>query len=178
MKVRLPSPRRYIHINAMWSLHVLSKKRSPFQVTKNWFYVNPFAICDWLFIFLGLLCTLQMGGEPRKQEPKKCDDWKARKDVWKILQKGKVVTYLERLHGLKPHVTTAFFKNWVDDRVTLHGVTVKLMEDFIAKITRLSTGGIKFSKQTSISNAAYKKFSRTDAEEKKLKKNGDFFDVE
>ena len=119
-----------------------------------------------------------MGGEPRKQEPKKCDNWKACQDVWRILQKGKVVSYLERLHGFKPHVTTAFFKNWVDDRVTLHGVTVKLTEEFIAEVMGLPMQGIKFSKQTSISNAAYEKFPKTDAEEKQLEKKGDFFDVE
>ena len=72
----------------------------------------------------------------------------------------------------------AIFKNWTDDRVSLHGVTVKLMEDFIDKITRLPMSGIKFTKQTRISNAAYKKFLKTDAEEKQLEKNGDFFDVE
>ena len=89
-----------------------------------------------------------------------------------------MATYLERLHGFKPHVTTAFFKNWVDDKVTLHRVTVKLTKDFIAEVTGLPTGGIKFSKHTSISNVAYKKFPKTDAEEKQLEKNGDFFDVE
>ena len=87
-----------------------------------------------------------MGGESWKQEPKKCDNWKACQDVWRILQNGKVVSYLERPHGFKPHVTTAFLKNCVDDRVTLHGVTVKLTEEFIAEVTRLPMKGIKFSK--------------------------------
>lgn len=89
-----------------------------------------------------------------------------------------MINYLERLHGFKPRVTTAFFKNWVDDRVTLYGVIVKLMEEFIAEIMGLPMGGIKFSKQTNISNVAYKKFPKTDAEEKLLEKNGVFFDVE
>ena len=87
-----------------------------------------------------------MGGEPRKQEPKKCDDWKARQDVWKILQKGKVVSFLEWLHGFKPHVTTAFFKNWVDDKVTLHRVTMKLTGEFIVEVIGIPMKGIKFSK--------------------------------
>ena len=54
---------------------------------------------------------------------------------------------------------------------------MKLIEDFIARIMGLPTGGIKFSKQTSISNAAYKFFLKMDVEEKQLEKNGDFFDV-
>ena len=46
------------------------------------------------------------------------------------------------------------------------------------EITGLPTSGIKFSKQTNISNAAYKKISKTDVEEKQLEKNGYFFNVE
>ena len=37
--------------------------------------------------------------------------------------------------------------------------------------------GIKFSKETSISNATFKKFLKTKAEENKLKKNGDFYEL-
>ena len=118
-----------------------------------------------------------MGGEPRKQEPKSCEVWKERKDIWKILQKGNVTNYLERLKGCKPHITKAFFNNWSNDRVTLHGVTVTLSEDFIAEVSGLPKEGIKFTKQTSISNAAFKKFPKTKEEEKQLEKRGDFFDL-
>ena len=118
-----------------------------------------------------------MGGEPRKQEPNNCDAWKAREDVWKILQKGNVTCYLERLNGFKPHITTAFFKNWSNDKVTLHGVTMKLTKDFIVEIMGLPMIGIKFTKKTSISNATYKKFPKMEDEEKQLEKSGDFFDV-
>ena len=55
---------------------------------------------------------------------------------------------------------------------------MNLMEDFIAEITGLPMGGIKFSKKTSISNAAYYKFPKTDEEEKCLEKKGDFFNVD
>lgn len=178
MVVSLPSPRKYTQMNAMWLLHISSKKRASFEGTETRFHFNLFALCIWLFWIVSALSSLQMGGEPRKQEPKNCDDWKARKDVWKILQKGNVTTYLERLHGFKPHITMTFFKNWSDDRVTLHGVTVKLTEDFIAEIMGLPTVGIKFTKQTSILNAAYKKFPKTEAEEKQLEKSADFFDVQ
>lgn len=79
-----------------------------------------------------------------------------------------MTSYLECLHGFKPHVTMAFFKNWTEDRVSLHGVIMNLMEDFIAEITGLPMEGIKFSKQTNISNVSFKKFPKTDAEEKNM----------
>ena len=97
--------------------------------------------------------------------------------MWEILQKGKVTTYIERLHGYKPHITKSFFKNWFEDRVTLHGVTVKLTEDFIAKVIGLPNEGLKFNKETSISNAAFKKFPKREDKEKRLKKNGDFYEL-
>ena len=51
----------------------------------------------------------------------------------------------------------------------MHGVSPSLMEEFIAEITGLSTAGIKFKKETKISNAALKKFPKW-----KLVKNGNF----
>ena len=62
--------------------------------------------------------------------------------------------------------------------MSLHGVIVKLMEDFIAEVTGLPMEGIKFTKQKRISNAAYKKFPKTEEEEKNLEKSGDFFDID
>ena len=56
-----------------------------------------------------------MGGEPCKKEPKNCDAWKAQKEVWKILEKGNVTSYLEHLNGFKPHITMTFFKNWSNE---------------------------------------------------------------
>ena len=79
--------------------------------------------------------------------------------------KGNVTPYLKRLHGFKPHVTKAFFKNWFENRVMLHGVIVNLMEDFIAEVTGLPTDGLKYSKEMTVSNAAFKKFPKTKAEE-------------
>ena len=55
---------------------------------------------------------------------------------------------------------------------------MNLTEEFIAEVTGLPMKGIKFSKQTSISNAAYEKFPKMDEEEKQLEKKGDFFDAE
>ena len=66
----------------------------------------------------------------------------------------------------------AFFKNWFEERVNLHGVTVNLTKDFIAKVTGLPKEGLQFSKETSISNVAFKKFPKIEAKEKKLRKIG------
>ena len=59
----------------------------------------------------------------------------------------------------------------------MHGVKVHLTEDFIAKVTGLPKEGIKFSKETSISNVAIKKFLKTKEEDKKFEKNGDFYEL-
>ena len=121
--------------------------------------------------------VLEMGREPRKEESSNCKAWKEKAPIWKILKKGNVTTYLECLHGYKPHITKAFFKNWFEERVNLHGVIVYLTKDFITEVTRLPKEGIKFSKETSISNAAFKKFPKTEAKEKNLEKNGDFYEL-
>ena len=71
--------------------------------------------------------------------------------------------YIHRLHGYKPHIIDSFFKKWFEDRVTLHGVMLKLTKELIAKIIGLLMKGIKFSKKTSISNATFKKFSKIEA---------------
>ena len=89
-----------------------------------------------------------------------------------------MTNYLEHLHKFKPHVTTTFFKNWTEDRVSLCGVTMHLTEEFLAKIIGLPMEGNKFSKQTSISNTAFKKFPKVEVEEKNLEKNGDFYELD
>ena len=52
---------------------------------------------------------------------------------------------------------------------------VNLTKDFIVEVTRLPNKGLKFSKETTISNAAFKKFPKIEAKEKKLEENGDFY---
>ena len=69
------------------------------------------------------------------------------------------------MHGFKLHITKAFFKNWFKNRVTLHGVMVHLTEDFIVEVTGLPMDRLKYSKETSISNATFKKFPKTKEEE-------------
>ena len=69
-----------------------------------------------------------------------------------------MTTYIEKLRGFKPHITEYFFKNWSGERVSLHGVTADLTRDFIAEIIGLPKEGMKFKKETNISNVAIKKF--------------------
>ena len=121
--------------------------------------VSTFLISSFLLFYNTLaFCSekqfLDMGGELIKQEPKNRKVWKAKAHVLQILEKGNVTPYLEHLHGFKPHITEDFVKKWIDERVTLHGITVCLTKDFIAEVIGLPKEGIKFSKETSISNVA------------------------
>lgn len=59
----------------------------------------------------------------------------------------------------------------------MHGVIVKLSKEFIAETTGLPMEGLKFSKETSISNATFKKFPKSDEEEKKMEKSGDLYNL-
>jgi hypothetical protein len=174
---RFSAPSKYTKMNTIWVSHAFPKKGDSFDGTSLIFHFILSFLCVWFLWCECVFFSLNMGGEPRKQEPKNCDVWKAKKEVWKILQNGNVTGFLERLNEFKPHITTVFFKNWSNDKVSLHGVTVKLTKEFIAEITGLPTTGIKFTKQTSISNAAFKKFPKTVVEEKQLEKSGDFFNL-
>ena len=117
-----------------------------------------------------------MGGEPRKKESNNCKEWRVNSNVWDILKNGKVMAYIDKLQGYKPHITKSF-KNRIEDRVMLHGVTMKFSEEFITKIMGLPMEGLKFSKETSILNVSFKKFPKTNEEEKKMEKNGNFYDL-
>lgn len=89
-----------------------------------------------------------------------------------------MIVYIEKWHDFKPHITDDFFKNWSAERVTLHGVTMELIEEFIAKISGLPMEGLKFKKETNISNVVFKRFPKNEKEEKKLVKDGDFCDLD
>ena len=70
----------------------------------------PFLVFATLVIYK-VKQVFEMGGEPRKQESSNYRVWKTKASMWDILQKEKVMTYIERLHGYKPHIMEAFFKN-------------------------------------------------------------------
>lgn len=54
---------------------------------------------------------------------------------------------------------------------------MKLLEEFVTEVTGLPMEGLKISKETNILNVAFKKFPKTDEEEKKLEKNVDFYNL-
>ena len=60
----------------------------------------------------------------------------------------------------------------------MYGVTMNLTLEFIVHIITLPVGELKVRKETSILNATFKKFQKTNDEEKWLVKNGDFFNLE
>ena len=59
----------------------------------------------------------------------------------------------------------------------MHAVIVNLTEYFIVEVMGLPKEGLNFSKETSISNAAFKKFPKTKDEENNLEKNEDFYEL-
>lgn len=68
-------------------------------------------------------------------------------------------------------------ENWFEDRVSMHGVTVHLIEEFIVEVMRLLKEGMKFRKEIYISNAGFKKNMKIEEEEKKMDKNKDFYEL-
>ena len=90
---------KYMNMNANWSSHVFLKIGGSFDGMIPSVHSIISILCVGFFWFECVFLALKMGGEPRKQEPKNCEAWKARKEIWKIMQKGKVTSYLERLNG-------------------------------------------------------------------------------
>ena len=56
------------------------------------------------------------------------------------------MAYIEKLQGYKPHITESF-KNWIEDKFILHGVIVRLSDEFITNIMGLPMQGLKFNKE-------------------------------
>ena len=52
-----------------------------------------------------------------------------------------------------------------------------ISKDFIADVKGIPKEGIKFSKETNISNVVFKKFPKTNEGETNLEKNGDFYEL-
>lgn len=93
---------------------------------------------------------VNMGGEVKKLEPEKCHYWKKKKEVWHHLEKKKVASFIEKLHGHKPHVADSFYKSWDGDKVTLYGRQFTINAKFIAEVTGLPNEGMNFFKEKNI----------------------------
>ena len=147
--------RRYYCINSNCTWHILRVKH---------FLENNYSLILVKVTIFQKDCKLgyAIGGESRKQESMTCKEWKVKATVWDILAKGKMIEYIEKLHGYNPHIFEYFLKNWTEEMIIMYGVTMNLTEDFIVEITSLPKGGINFIKETSISNATFKKFLKDD----------------
>lgn len=82
-----------------------------------------------------------IGGEQRKKELMTCKEWNMKSVVWEMLSKGKVIESIKKLHGYKPTIIKYFFRKWTKERVTMHEVTMNLIEEFVVEITGLPMGG-------------------------------------
>jgi hypothetical protein len=119
-----------------------------------------------------------MGGELRREEPKDCK-WKEDKDVWRIMEKGHVHHFLQRLHGFDNDVTKAFVEGWDKGMVNLANKSFSLSLELLSKIIGLPLDGLKFSKEIKVRTKAYQKFPETDEERALLVKGKkDYVDIE
>lgn len=88
-----------------------------------------------------------------------------------------MTSFIEKLHGYKPHVIDSFYKAWDGDKVNLYGRQFTINVDFIAEVTRLPNEGMKFFKKKKASNEAIKHLPKNDQEDEKLVKVGNFYDL-
>ncbi|GLJ10997.1 hypothetical protein SUGI_0139840 [Cryptomeria japonica] len=76
------------------------------------------------FCFLQRSCAMWV--DKNKLEPLKCDKIKKNSTIWRILERGGVKPYLERLHGCIYKLSRAFAKGWKKGQVTVYGHNFKL----------------------------------------------------
>lgn len=101
-----------------------------------------------------------------------------KEDVWRQLEKGKVTTFIEKLHGHKQHVTERFYKEWEGNKVNLFGRQFTINAEVITEITGLPNEGMKFFKQKKVAEEVVRKFPKNDQEENDLEKVGNFYDLD
>lgn len=99
-----------------------------------------------LFIanFLSSKVNFRMGGTRKRVEPPNCEHLKKNQDIWKLLEKGGMVPYIERLQEVNKDVIGYFEKHWRDGTIILHGRKVTMDEKLIADVTSLSTDDMKY----------------------------------
>ena len=83
---------KFTNMHAIWISHVFLNIGGSFDGTTPSVHSIISTLCVGFFWFECVFFSLKMGGEPRKQEPKNCEVWKARKETWKIIQKGNVTS--------------------------------------------------------------------------------------
>lgn len=74
----------------------------------------------------------RMGGARKIIEPPSCVQLKKDTKIWRLIEKGGVPPYIERLHGRNKDTTTYFKKHWKDGTIILHGCKVIINEILIA----------------------------------------------
>lgn len=62
-----------------------------------------------------------MGGQCRRKDPSDCEKWRRHTKVWSILQRGGLITFMERIHGGIPEVMMFFLKNWDEGMLNVGG---------------------------------------------------------
>ena len=100
-------------------------------------------------------------GERHRWEPEdEALKWQRRTKIWEILKKGKITSYIERLHGWKPSVTKLIVKNWNEGTVEIDGVEFSVMEEIISHVTGIPITGKKFYRDRKIFGQAVAKFTK------------------
>lgn len=84
-----------------------------------------------------------MDGDRNRIEPFSCEALKKKPKVWKVLEKGGLTPYLERLHGNNPQTLIFFAKAWNNQVLKLGGTKFDVSEEFIENITSLLMDGMK-----------------------------------
>lgn len=54
--------------------------------------------------------TKNMGGRRKRCDPKNCQEWKKKLEIWDILDQRNFMGYLEKLKGSNPSITRNFLK--------------------------------------------------------------------
>lgn len=120
-----------------------------------------------------------MGGERKHVETSYFQKHRKNVKAWEKIEKGGLVPFLEKLHGIDEKMLDYFTKNWKNGEIVLFGRSVKLNEQIIDEITGLLTEGVKFYLDRRFSDEVVIRFPKKDKEKAKLVKvSNSYFDVE
>lgn len=76
-----------------------------------------------------------------QDEPASCEAWKDDKDVWTILQRGKLASYVEGMKGHDPNLFMKLSNSWKEGNVTVGEHSFLVNMELIVKVTSLSLDG-------------------------------------